>query len=149
MTHHNIRILLPSRGLKCQNMVKMRRTWSQERVANAWQPKFSSPTRAQHLLSPHRTFFWQPGVRLPPPVSTKHELSGRSSPTAPQLCHQSAQERARCPETNSSHSQDSFTGLCQKKLARTPRALRRGNLGSDAFDTRPDDDATRSSSGAR
>ena len=109
---------------------------------NAWQPKVSSPKRAQHLLSPRSTFFWRPGVRLPPPVSTKRELSGQSSPAAPQLCQQSAQERARCPKTNSSHSQHSFTGLCQKKLGRTPSAMRRVKFGSDGFDTRPDDEAS-------
>jgi len=75
-------------------------------------------------------------------VSTKRELSGQSSPAAPQLCQQSAQERARCPETNSSHSQYSYAGVCRKKLRRPPSALRRGGLGSDGLDTRPADDAS-------
>ena len=110
---------------------------------NAWQPEVSSPMRGKCPPSPRRAFFWRPGVRPPPPVGTKRELSGQSSPAAPQLCQHSAQERARCPSKIASHFHRGFTVLYEKKLRRAPSALRRGGLGSDGFDSRPDDDASR------
>jgi hypothetical protein len=123
-------------------MAKTRRKWSQEGVVNAWQPEVSSPMRGQYPPSPRRAFFWRPGVRPPPPVSTKRELSGQSSPAAPQLCQHSAQERARCERKIASHCHRGFTVLYEKKLRSAPSALRRGGLGSDGFDTRPDDDTS-------
>jgi hypothetical protein len=112
-------------------MVKIWRKWSQTGVVDAWQPKVSSPMRARYPPSPRRAFFWRPGVRPTPPVSTKRELAGQSSPAAPQLCQQSAKERAQCPGKFASHSQRSFTSLYQRQLRRALSALSRGGSGSD------------------
>ena len=70
----------------------------------AWWPNFVLQMWDAYPYSPFARKIRQPEVRPPPPVSTKHELSGLHSPPAPKLCQLFAQAPVLCPSKDAPHS---------------------------------------------
>jgi hypothetical protein len=89
-------------------------------VVYTWRPQVALQMWARNPCPPCGRKIRQPGVRPPPPVSTKRELSGKHSHAAPSLCQQRAQERAWCPSKVALHSPRVVTWCATRESSLPP-----------------------------
>jgi hypothetical protein len=118
-----------------------------EGVALSWRPKVALQMWAGDPCPPFPRKLRQPGVRPPPPVSTKRELSGQHSPAAPSLYQQRAQEQAWRPSKVASHSARDVKGSWREKTAessaRPPQRAGQGLARRNSSEGGSDDEARR------